>query len=661
MKSSEILSILELVNETLTATIVIVAVSILLYNLARDTQDRVTRASSIVLLCVFIVFLADVLISLDPGGSYMEVWLRVQWIGIAVVPAALFHLSDALLATTGRPSRGRRRFVVRIAYSIAVLLAALALFSDSLIHGPARTGAPRMESGPTFPVYVAFLLALAAVSMINVIRARRRCLTRYTQRRMTYLLSVFLAPAWGVFPYSVLFQRLGAEQNALLLIIVNLANLLVMIMLVFLAYPLSFFGSEKPDRVVKARLLEFMLRGPLTAAAVLAVVLFVPRASNVLGLDGDALMPFAAVGVLLFLQWSITLLLPVLQRVLIFTQDQRQAEWIQRLGDRLLTEADASQLLESILAAICDNLRVPTAFVARIDAEGAHLVQVAGSLVPSPEALTAPELSTLGADPEEQPSQNIKRVGDIFVWRSYWLVILHYNGRAQNGLTVPVLGILGVWARAPEPDFSEDEEALFHALAAQVGRVLEDVQHQSEVFALLEGLAPQMDMMQQLRGVSRYGHVAPTGPASDELLADPQFSDHVKDALRDYWGGPRLTDNELLKLNIVWREMEGANDKNPARALRTVLAQAIENLKPEGQRSLTTTEWILYNILEMRFLQGRKVRDVALRLAMSESDLYRKQRIAIEEVARQIAEMERNSTQTSLASSNGDMLQMVDH
>src|SRR5690606_707663 len=117
------------------------------------------------------------------------------------------------------------------------------------------------------------------------------------------------------------------------------------------------------------------------------------------------------------------------------------------------------------------------------------------------------------------------------------------------------------------------------------------------------------------------------------------------------------TDNELLKLNIVWCEMEGANDNNPVRALRTVLAQAIENLKPEGQRSLTTTEWILYNILEMRFLQGRKVRDVALRLAMSESDLYRKQRIAIEEVARQIAEMERNSTQISLASSNGDLPQ----
>ena len=122
----------------------------------------------------------------------------------------------------------------------------------------------------------------------------------------------------------------------------------------------------------------------------------------------------------------------------------------------------------------------------------------------------------------------------------------------------------------------------------------------------------------------------------------PAFSDLVKDALRDYWGGPKLTDSELLKLNIVWREMTEANESSPVRALRAVLARAIENLKPEGQRSLTTTEWVLYNILEMRFLQGRKVRDVALRLAMSESDLYRKQRIAIEEVARQIADMERD-------------------
>jgi hypothetical protein len=75
--------------------------------------------------------------------------------------------------------------------------------------------------------------------------------------------------------------------------------------------------------------------------------------------------------------------------------------------------------------------------------------------------------------------------------------------------------------------------------------------------------------------------------------------------------------------------------------LRAILAEAIEQQKPDGQRSLTTTEWILYNILDLKFVQGRRVRDVARRLAMSESDLYRKQRVAIENVARSIAAMER--------------------
>ena len=38
--------------------------------------------------------------------------------------------------------------------------------------------------------------------------------------------------------------------------------------------------------------------------------------------------------------------------------------------------------------------------------------------------------------------------------------------------------------------------------------------------------------------------------------------------------------------------------------------------------------------------QGQRVRDVARRLAMSESDLYRKQRVAIENVASTISELE---------------------
>jgi hypothetical protein len=634
---SNFVALLELINETLTATIVIIAVSLLLYNWARGTHQRVTWTAGVVLLCVIVAYLTDLFVALEPGEQYLETWLRAQWIGIAFIPAALVHLSDALLATTGRPSRGRRKLVVRVSYGLGLLFTLLALATDLVVSGPATVHHPYMAAGPIFIVYIAFLLVVGGFATVNVVRARRRCLTRYTQRRMTYLLSVFLAPAWGIFPYSILGQW-SNESDPLLLIVLNLANLIVLLMLVFMAYPLSFFGSEKPDRVIRTQLLEFMLRGPLLGAAILAVILFVPRVSNVLGLDGDALMPFAAVATVLVFQWMITIIFPVLQRWLIYDDDQQGAQWIQRLGDRLLTQADASQLLESILAALCDHLRVPSAFVARMEPDGAQLVQVIGALAPSPEALTAPELSSLN---HSETAVSLRRVGELFIWRSYWLIPLRYSHATNNGVQPPLLGILGVWARAPEPNLRDDEFEIFASLTRQAARVLEDVQRQSEVFVVLEGLASQIDIMQQLRGASRYGHVTTLQPASDDVISSPEFSNLVKDALRDYWGGPRLTESELLKLNIVWREMEQAEDRNPARALRAVLAQAIENLKPEGQRSLTTTEWILYNILEMRFLQGRKVRDVALRLAMSESDLYRKQRIAIEEVAHQIEEMER--------------------
>jgi len=84
------------------------------------------------------------------------------------------------------------------------------------------------------------------------------------------------------------------------------------------------------------------------------------------------------------------------------------------------------------------------------------------------------------------------------------------------------------------------------------------------------------------------------------------------------------------------------HDGNPTNALRAILRQAIERLKPEGERRFTA-EWILYNILELKFMEGRKVREVALRLAMSEADLYRKQRVAIEAIANTIIEMEQQA------------------
>jgi hypothetical protein len=160
----------------------------------------------------------------------------------------------------------------------------------------------------------------------------------------------------------------------------------------------------------------------------------------------------------------------------------------------------------------------------------------------------------------------------------------------------------------------------------------------------LKLLIPEIDTIQRQRGAVRYLG-SPVLPGFEETLIEhAEFPNLVKDALSHYWGGPKLSDSPLMQLRVVERALP-EHDGNTIKALRAVLAQGIERLRPDGERKMTAAEWLLYNILELKFIQGRRVRDVAVRLAMSESDLYRKQRIAIEEVAHHIADMERQAHQ----------------
>jgi hypothetical protein len=204
--------------------------------------------------------------------------------------------------------------------------------------------------------------------------------------------------------------------------------------------------------------------------------------------------------------------------------------------------------------------------------------------------------------------------------------------------TPPLLGLLGV-ARPDNKQYMENDqrEALW-LLAERAALALEDRQLQHRIFRSLEDLQPQVEMIQRMRAAGRYDTRA--GLLEEPLLHEADLFNWVRDALTHYWGGPKLTNNPLIKLQVV-RELLEQDDGNAANALRALLRKAVDQVKPKGERKFTT-EWILYNILEMKFIEGRKVRDVASRLAMSEADLYRKQRVAIEVVAKAIRDMELN-------------------
>ena len=85
------------------------------------------------------------------------------------------------------------------------------------------------------------------------------------------------------------------------------------------------------------------------------------------------------------------------------------------------------------------------------------------------------------------------------------------------------------------------------------------------------------------------------------------------------------------------------NGLNWSQALQALLRQAIVNLRPDEQIDPSAQEWLLYHLAEGRFLKRQSVREIANRLAMSESDFYRKQRIAVEAVAQQILTIEETS------------------
>jgi hypothetical protein len=225
------------------------------------------------------------------------------------------------------------------------------------------------------------------------------------------------------------------------------------------------------------------------------------------------------------------------------------------------------------------------------------------------------------------------------LWDDHWLVPLFAGSEDEEGGNGRLVGLLGIYRSAGQEMDAEKPDSL-DLMAGRAALAIQDRFRQEQAFSSLEALAPQMDMIQRLRAASRYDGAQILG-APDLSLEDSQLSSWVKDALTHYWGGPKLTQNPLLQLQVV-QQTAKENEESDANALRAILRRGIENVRPVGERRFTA-EWILYNILEMKFLEGRKVREIAMRLAMSEADLYRKQRVAIEAVAKAIVEMEQQA------------------
>ena len=623
---------LQNINNILTAGIAITAFSLFLYALSFNLRDRVARSFAIILLCVVVVFTTEALQNNTVPNWGIELLLRLQWIGIIFLPPAYLHLSDALLVTAGRPSRGRRRLAVRLVYVLSVIFLIL-LIMGLLVGGFVVNGkpAPHLQHTVWTQFFTIFYIIIIAWAGFNFLRAYQKMLTRSGQRRMLYLMAGATAPALGSYPYLLYGSNFAAQYQFIFWSAAFINNVLVAVLVILMAYAVAFFGVSWPDRVVKSRLFKWLLRGPVTASLALALMTLVRRAGQLFeGEPYTGFVPLVMVATVLLFEHAITLLSPLWERVLFFGRDRAEIQLLQNIEERLLTRSDLQQFLENVLAAVRDHMQSPCAFVAALDGDELSLSVVAGNR----HMLEAENLN----EALHLVSHNGNSERHEFVWGDFLVLPLHQrkiNGDRDE--IPPLLGLLGIARKADHPLDGDQRDALW-LLANRVALALEDRQLQQRVFRSLEDLQPQMDMLQRIRAAGRYDSTA--NLLTEPKLEEADLADWVKDALTHYWGGPKLSNSPLMKLRVA-QTLADNHDGNASNALRALLRKAVDQVKPEGERRFTS-EWILFNILEMKFIEGRKVREVAGRLAMSEADLYRKQRVAVEAVAHAILDMEKN-------------------
>jgi hypothetical protein len=625
---------LKTINSILTAGIAITAFSLFLYALSFNLRDRVARSFAIILLCVVVVFTTEALQNNSIPGWGIDLLLRLQWVGIIFLPPSYLHLSDALLVTAGRPSRGRRRLAVRLIYvasfGFLVLLASGMLVGELVPNGEPAPHLQRTVWTELFTIYYIGIMVWAAY---NFVRAFSRMLTRSGQRRMLYLMAGATAPALGSYPYLLFGSDLAGQYPLFFWSTAFIINVLVAVLVIVMAYAVAFFGVSWPDRIVKSRLFKWLLRGPVTASLALAVVTIVRRAG--IYFDDEpysAFVPLSMVVTVLLFEHAVTLFSPLWERLLFFGRDRAELQLLQNIEERLLTRGDLQQFLETVLAAVRDHLQSPCAFVAALDGSELTLSVVAGNRALLDQEDLDEALQMIHHNGENGSSRH------EFTWGGFWILPLHQRrGNGDRDEIRPLLGLLGIARKVDQPMDKDQRDAVW-LLADRAALALEDRQLQQRVFRSLQDLQPQIDMIQQMRAAGRYDSRATI--LTEPLPPESDLADWVKDALTHYWGGPKLTNSPLMKLKIVQMLAE-EHEGNTPNALRALLRKAVDQIKPEGERRFTS-EWILYNILEMKFIEGRKVREVAGRLAMSEADLYRKQRVAVEAVARAILDMEQN-------------------
>lgn len=615
--------LLHQLNRLVSNVTLIVTFSLWAYLTIRSWGGAVARALTIMLFGVFTAVAADVLIQIAHDLVILEFLLRWSWLGIMLVPTSMFHMVMALAIQLQiiKP----RMWIVWVCYAIGMLFVVCVIATNLVVATPIRGGGvPALTPQTMFSGVAVFAFAVVTLAWILLWRVRATVLTPSLRRRMTYMVASWYGPLLLSFPILSLLPKAYLLPESISLSLGIVAAPIAAIFMMVTAYSATFVGSPQPDRIVKHDFLRWWLYGPFIGVSIILFLQVVPVFATVSHLPSEIWAVFGIMMMTVIMPILVNQIRPYLDN-LIYANDHEDIDYLRTLPRTTFTQTDLRRLLENSLTVMCGAAQSDSAFVAAPDDFGVYAVKmIVGGRRRIRHLFDQIPLEALITRLQTHQSTQPLLLND------YGIAVL----RDPEGQIVGVLG-LHQYERISAPDVQQ----LVTTLTRQVEHALVMVTMQQRLIDTLRTMAPEMSTLQQMS--SRIEQATPDALQSleDDVAMMPEFTQLVRDALTHYWGGPKLSDSPLLGLKSVKR-VRDAQGGSPTKALQLVLRQAIDNIRPDTSLATTASESVLYNILDMRFLQGRKIRDTADRLAMSESDLYRKQRIAVDEVARQLAMME---------------------
>ncbi|MEJ2488030.1 MAG: histidine kinase N-terminal 7TM domain-containing protein [Anaerolineales bacterium] len=218
--------LLRSMNQIFEAGIAITALSLFIRSLSFRLNDRVSRSFVVVLACIMVIFSGEAINGALNEAETVSFWLTFQWVGIIFLPAAFQHFSDALLETTGRPSRGRRRALVSISYMISVLSFVLLVFGI-LLGRVTTNGNAFPHPTPTIysAIFTAYYLVSAVFASLGIWRAYQRTKLRVSRRRITYLFVGAIFLLIGAYPYMLIGSSFAQQFSTIFILLVILGNL----------------------------------------------------------------------------------------------------------------------------------------------------------------------------------------------------------------------------------------------------------------------------------------------------------------------------------------------------------------------------------------------------------------------------------------------------